>query len=105
MRNTRVLVFLLIFGLLEPDFLLRVPITNFLLGVISDTSVSRTKSQKAQWERLDILNKKRANLESLIISSMKSIEAHSANISNAMTAMFGGRMEDIQEGSASSELS
>lgn len=32
---------------------------------------------------------------------MRSIEQHSANISNEMGAMFGGRIEDIQENSAS----
>jgi hypothetical protein len=56
-----------------------------------------TKSQKAQWDRLDTLNKKRSSLEALILASMRSIEQHSANISNEMAAMFGGRIEDIQE--------
>lgn len=60
-----------------------------------------TKLQKAQWDRLDALNKKRSSLEALILTSMKSIEQHSANISNEMGAMFGGRIEEIQESSAS----
>jgi hypothetical protein len=32
---------------------------------------------------------------------MRSIEQHSANISNEMAAMFGGRIEEIQESSNS----
>jgi hypothetical protein len=32
---------------------------------------------------------------------MRSIEQHSANISNEMGAMFGGRIDDIQENAAS----
>ena len=28
---------------------------------------------------------------------MKSLEQHSANISNEMSALYGGRIEDVQE--------
>ena len=65
------------------------------------TLSSSTKYQKAQWDRLDALNKKRSSLEAFILASMRSIEQHSANISSEMGAMFGGRIEDIQEGSTS----
>jgi hypothetical protein len=63
--------------------------------------VSSIKCQKGQWDRLDALNKKRSSLEALILASMRSIEQHSVNISNEMGAMFCGRIEDIQENSAS----
>jgi hypothetical protein len=58
-------------------------------------SFSSTKIQKAQWNRLNALNKKREALETQIVASMKSMEQHSANISNELSAMFVGRKEDL----------
>jgi len=56
-----------------------------------------TKAQKEQWVRLDNLNQRRVGIETQILSSMKSIEQRTANVSSEMTAMLDGRLEDLQE--------
>jgi len=55
------------------------------------------KSQQAVWNRLEALNKKRQSLEHQILISMKTIEAHTNNIANELSALFQGRTESIVE--------
>jgi hypothetical protein len=63
-----------------------------------------TKSQKALWQRLDDLNKRRQTLEGQILASMKSIEDHTINMTKEMAAVFKGRTEEITgEGSSPDE--
>ncbi|KUJ22794.1 uncharacterized protein LY89DRAFT_680897 [Mollisia scopiformis] len=65
---------------------------------LSNARKSRvTKSQKALWDRLDVLNKKRQSLENTILMSMKAVETHTLNISSELYAMFEGRIEELQE--------
>jgi hypothetical protein len=66
--------------------------------VLTLTQLHRAKIQKAQWDRLDALNRKRSALESLILASMRSIEQHTINICSELSAMFEGRIEELQEG-------
>jgi hypothetical protein len=66
--------------------------------VFTLTQLHRAKIQKAQWDRLDALNRKRSALESLILASMRSIEQHTINICSELSAMFEGRIEELQEG-------
>jgi succinylglutamate desuccinylase len=88
----------------HPDLLFDPLRGNSFTPMLLLTLFSSTKSQKTHWDRLDALNKKRSSLELFILASMRSIEQHSANISNEMDAMFGGRIDDIQEGSASQSV-
>ncbi|KAE8446881.1 hypothetical protein EG329_011512 [Mollisiaceae sp. DMI_Dod_QoI] len=56
-----------------------------------------TKSQKALWDRLDVLNKKRQSLENTILTSMKTVETQTLNISSELNAMFDGRIDELEE--------
>ncbi|CZT42854.1 uncharacterized protein RSE6_02806 [Rhynchosporium secalis] len=56
-----------------------------------------SKSHQAVWARLDTLDKKRQNIESLILASMKTIETQSSYLSDELVAMFGGRIEEMEE--------
>ncbi|KAG4412686.1 hypothetical protein IFR04_014189 [Cadophora malorum] len=56
-----------------------------------------TKSQQAAWARLDALDKKRQNIESLIIASMMTIETNSIHLAGELVAMFEGRLEDMED--------
>lgn len=59
----------------------------------------RTKSQKALWDRLDVLNRKRQSLENAILTSMKTVEIHTSNITSELNAMFDGRIDELEESS------
>jgi len=86
---------------IEADHEKRVKETKGKMEKLFDARKSKvTKSQKAVWERLDALNRKRQSLESLILSSMKKVEIHSTNISSELNAMFEGRIEDIERHSS-----
>jgi len=61
-----------------------------------------TKIQIAEWEKLETLNKRRMELESRILSTMRSMERHTMNICSELSAMFEGRIEEIK-GSLSAE--
>ena len=60
-------------------------------------SFSRTKAQNASWDKIDALNKKRQNLEQLILASMKMVEIHTTNLCSEMNAMLEGRIEEIEQ--------
>ncbi|PVH85667.1 hypothetical protein DL98DRAFT_408854, partial [Cadophora sp. DSE1049] len=62
-----------------------------------------SKSHQAAWARLDALDKKRQNIESLIIASMMSIETKSIHLSGELVAMFEGRLEDMEANSSQHE--
>lgn len=64
---------------------------------------SRTKSQKALWDRLDILNKKREGLELAILKSMKTVEINTSNIISELNAMFDGRIDELEESATQDE--
>ena len=66
------------------------------------TRFLRTKIQRAEWEKLETLNKRRTELESRILSTMRSMERHTMNICSELSAMFEGRIEEIK-GSLSAE--
>ena len=68
----------------------------------SSDSFLRTKIQIAEWEKLETLNKRRMELESRILSTMRSMERHTMNICSELSAMFEGRIEEIR-GSLSAE--
>ncbi len=59
-----------------------------------------SKAQKVLCGRLDALNKKRQNLERAILTSMKTIQIHTMNISSEISATFEGRMEEIESQSS-----
>ncbi|KAK0100248.1 hypothetical protein ONS96_007531 [Cadophora gregata f. sp. sojae] len=59
-----------------------------------------SKSHQAAWARLDALDKKRQNIESLIIASMISIETNTVHLSGELVAMFDGRLEDMEANSS-----
>ncbi|KIN03957.1 hypothetical protein OIDMADRAFT_117759, partial [Oidiodendron maius Zn] len=61
-----------------------------------------TKIQIVEWEKLETLNKRRMELESRILSTMRSMERHTMNICNELSAIFEGRIEEIK-GSLSAE--
>jgi hypothetical protein len=63
----------------------------------------RTKSQKTLWDRLDVLNKKRQSLETAILTSMKTVEVHTSNITSELNAMFDGRIDELEEPSTPEE--
>jgi len=68
------------------------------MHVLFDTRKNRvTKIQKAQWDRLYALNKKRLSLEGQILASMKSIEEHTANICTNLSAVLEGRKAETLE--------
>jgi hypothetical protein len=58
---------------------------------------SRTKCQNAAWDKIDALNKKRQNLEQLILASMKMVEIHTTNLCSEINAMLEGRIEEIEQ--------
>ncbi len=72
------------------------------MGTRANGSSYSTKSQKALWQRLNDLNKRRQTLEGQILASMKSIEIHTTNMTGEMAAVFKGRMEEIIGGGGSS---
>jgi hypothetical protein len=49
------------------------------------------------WDRIDTLNKKRQNLEQLILASMKTVEIHTTNLCSEMNAMLEGRIEEVEQ--------
>ena len=57
----------------------------------------RTKAQNASWDKIDALNKKRQNLEQLILASMKMVEIHTTNLCSEMNAMLEGRIEEVEQ--------
>lgn len=59
--------------------------------------LNSTRSQQALWARLDALDKKRQNIEGLILNSMKSIESHSTNLSGELATVFEGRIEELDD--------
>lgn len=56
-----------------------------------------TKLQKAQWDRLDVLNKKREAIEAQINSSMRAVEIQTMNMNSELHATFSGRIEELQD--------
>lgn len=61
------------------------------------------KSQQTLWTRLDALDKKRQNIEGLILNSMKSIELHSTNLSGELATVFEGRIEELDDSGSQDE--
>jgi len=83
---------------IKEDHLKRKLVLVNRINTLFETRNSKvSKIQKAQWDRLDALNKKRVCLESRIIAHMKTIELQTSNISNELAAMFEGRKQDILE--------
>ncbi|KAL2072761.1 hypothetical protein VTL71DRAFT_12104 [Oculimacula yallundae] len=66
------------------------------VALLSFTKPSPSKAQQAAWARLDALDKKRQNIESLILASMKTIETQSSYLSDELVAMFKGRLEEME---------
>ena len=61
-------------------------------------SLLTTRSSKAQqeaWTKLDALDKKRHNIEGLIIQAMKEIEVKTAELSTDLAVVFEGRLKDM----------
>jgi len=86
---------------IEAECKKRVADINAKLDAHFEARKSRiTKLQKAQWDRLEALNKKRESIESQILTSMRTIEVHTMNISSELEATFSGRLEEIENGSS-----
>jgi len=60
-------------------------------------SIDSTKSRNEVFARLAAMHKKRRDIEAAILSSMRTIEIHSSNISSELNAMFSGRVEEIRD--------
>ncbi|KAH7363885.1 hypothetical protein BKA65DRAFT_489867 [Rhexocercosporidium sp. MPI-PUGE-AT-0058] len=54
------------------------------------------KAHQEAWARLDALDKKRQNIEGLILATMKEIEAKTIQLSAELAAMFEGRLEEME---------
>lgn len=53
------------------------------------------KSQQVLWGRLEALNKKRANIEHHILTSMKTMEHYTRDITEQLIMVLDSRIEDI----------
>lgn len=54
------------------------------------------KTQKAQWARLEDLNKRRVALEKQILTAMESVEFHTGNIIKEINVILEGRILELQ---------
>ncbi|KAE9381291.1 hypothetical protein N431DRAFT_3459 [Stipitochalara longipes BDJ] len=87
--------------IIEGDLKKRCADINAKLDAHFEARKSRVaKLQKAQWERLDALNKRREAIEAQINSSMRAIEVQTIHISSELGATYDGRNEEIADASS-----
>ncbi|KAL5321132.1 hypothetical protein ACEPPN_011944 [Leptodophora sp. 'Broadleaf-Isolate-01'] len=56
-----------------------------------------SKAHQAAWARLDALDKKRQNIEGLILGTMKNIETRSIQLCVELAVMFEDRLEEMED--------
>ncbi|KAF7958915.1 hypothetical protein EAE96_002442 [Botrytis aclada] len=68
------------------------------LGVLYENKkIQRGKLQKAQWKQLHSLDKKRQELERLILDSMKTIESNTLSIAREFNAVLLARLSAMEK--------
>ncbi|KAH8815403.1 hypothetical protein F5884DRAFT_177190 [Xylogone sp. PMI_703] len=69
-------------------------------GVSEDFKKRQVKAKEirnSQWQKIIGLNTEKENLESLIIKSITRIEQATLNLSIGMTAIFSGRIQELED--------